>query len=54
VEPVQIQHSSGLEHSIALWRKTTVGKRLLLFLDDAAEGEQVLPSSPMGRLASCW
>ena len=48
VEPARIQHASGLEHSIALWRRTTAGKRLLLFLDDAAEGEQVLPLIPNG------
>lgn len=49
VEPVHIQHASGLEHSIALWRRSSAGKRLLLFLDDAAEGEQVLPLIPNGE-----
>jgi tetratricopeptide (TPR) repeat protein len=48
VDPGQIQHASGLEHSIALWRKHTSGKRLLVFLDDAADAEQVLPLIPNG------
>jgi len=48
VDPGRIQHTSGLDHSIALWRRHTAGKRLLLFLDDAAEGEQVLPLIPNG------
>jgi DNA-binding SARP family transcriptional activator/tetratricopeptide (TPR) repeat protein len=48
VDPAQLQQTAGLDHSIALWRRYTAGKRLLLLLDDAAAADQVLPLVPTG------
>lgn len=47
-EPGQIQRAGNLDLAIALWRKNTAGKRLLLLLDDAADAEQVAPLIPKG------
>lgn len=47
-EPQQIQRAGNLDLAIALWRKNTAGKRLLLLLDDAADAEQVAPLIPKG------
>lgn len=46
--PREVQHSHGLDHAIALWRRYVLGKRLLILLDDASEAEQVLPLIPTG------
>jgi DNA-binding SARP family transcriptional activator/tetratricopeptide (TPR) repeat protein len=48
VEPLQIQRAGSLDLAIALWRKHTAGKRLLLLLDDAANASQVTPLIPSG------
>lgn len=48
VEPVRIQQAGGLDYLLALWRKATAGKRLLLLLDDAANAEQITPLVPSG------
>ena len=47
-EPRQIQYAGSLDLAITLWRKHTAGKRLLLFLDDAADAEQITPLIPNG------
>lgn len=47
-EPRQIQRAGSLDLAITLWRKHTAGKNLLLFLDDAADAEQIAPLIPNG------
>jgi DNA-binding SARP family transcriptional activator/tetratricopeptide (TPR) repeat protein len=47
-EPRQIQYAGSLDLAITLWRRHTAGKRLLLFLDDAADAEQITPLIPPG------
>ncbi len=42
----QIQASPGLDYSIALWRRHTAGKRILLLLDDVLSDEQIAPLLP--------
>jgi DNA-binding SARP family transcriptional activator/tetratricopeptide (TPR) repeat protein len=48
VESRQIQHAGSLDVAIALWRRHSAGKRLLLLLDDAASAEQIAPLIPSG------
>lgn len=48
VESKQIQHAGSLDLAIALWRRHSAGKRLLLLLDDAADAEQIAPLIPGG------
>jgi len=48
VEPRQIQRAGRLDLAIALWRKHSAGKRLLLLLDDAVDADQVAPLIPGG------
>ena len=48
IEPVRIQRAGSLDYLLALWRKSTSGKRLLLLLDDAASAEQLAPLVPSG------
>ena len=47
-EPSQIQHAGSLDLAIALWRRHSAGKQLLLLLDDAADAEQIVPLIPSG------
>jgi DNA-binding SARP family transcriptional activator/tetratricopeptide (TPR) repeat protein len=49
VEPRRLQHEANLDRAIALWRRHTGARRLLLVLDDAADAEQVRPLLPSGH-----
>ena len=44
----KIQSASGLDHAIALWRRRTGNRRVLLLLDDPASTEQLVPLIPSG------
>jgi DNA-binding SARP family transcriptional activator/tetratricopeptide (TPR) repeat protein len=44
-----VAQEAALDYAIALWRRHTAGRRLLLVLDDVAEAEQILPLLPTGH-----
>lgn len=48
VETRELQRSVNLDQALALWRRHTQGRRLLLLLDDAGDAEQVKPLVPSG------
>lgn len=44
----EVQLAAGLDHALALWRRRTSNRRLLILLDDAFSAEQILPLIPAG------
>ena len=48
VDAKQVQLAGGLDHAIALWRRRTSERRILLLLDDAASADQIRPLIPGG------